>query len=350
MIPETEQLLQQAEKVYQQNFSPICWYGRCIFLSWYCDLGTCKFCFRSTQKHKIRFAPDAKRTLSSVLVEALLCKKIGWRIEFLTGGYKIFPMKDLVEMTRLVSKVYGEKIWLNLGVISKEDLETFRPYVKGIVSSIETVEPELHKFICPDKPVEPYEKMYHYAKDFKRSMTMVIGLGEKKEDFSLLKKFIEKYQLDRITFYALKPVKGTIFENSNGPKTEDYLWWIAQTRINFPKIEIIAGTTARRYEEVGLLMRAGANAFTKFPATKMFGTRQAHQIEKDIKAMGRKLKGSIIKLPKVNWNTEIEKIGLDKKLEAEVKEKMTLYLKRMQDNIDYFKKNPNKIVDTNLEE
>ncbi len=343
-------LLSQASKVYSENFAPITWYGRCIFLSWYCDLGTCKFCFRSTQKHKIKFAPDAKRTLSSVLVEAILCKKIGWRIEFLTGGYRIFPNKDLVEMARLVSTVYGEKIWLNLGVISKEDLETFRPYVKGIVSSIETIEPQLHKFVCPDKPIEPYEEMFDYAKDFKRSMTMVIGLGEKREDFALLAKFIEKHKLDRITFYALKPVKGTIFENSNGPATEDYLWWIASTRIKFPKLEIIAGTTARRYEEVGKLMQAGANAFTKFPATKMFGTRQAHQIEKDIKEAGRDLRGSITVLPSVDWNAEIEKIGLDKELEADVKEKMKIYLQRMQNNIDEFKSNPEKEVMIDVEE
>jgi biotin synthase-like enzyme len=343
-------LLSQASQVYQENFTPVAWYGRCIFLSWYCDLGTCKFCFRSTQKHKIKFAPDAKRTLSSVLVEALLCKKIGWRIEFLTGGYRIFPMPDLIQMAKLVSKVYGEKIWLNLGVISKEDLEQFQPYVKGIVSSIETIEPKLHKFVCPDKPIEPYEEMYNYAPEFKKSMTMVIGLGEKREDFELLAKFIEKHKLDRITFYALKPVKGTIFENSNGPETDYYLWWIASTRIRFPKLEIIAGTTARRYEEVGKLMQAGANAFTKFPATKMFGTRQAHQIEKDIKAAGRELRGSITILPSVDWNAEIEKIGLNKELEAEVKEKMKIYLKRMQNNIDDFSNNPEKVVEVDVDD
>ncbi|MBI4983440.1 radical SAM protein, partial [Candidatus Woesearchaeota archaeon] len=118
--PETEQLLNEASRVYHNNFSSIAWYGRCIFLSWYCDLGTCKFCFRSTIKHKIKFASNAKRTLSSVLVEALLCKKLGWRIEFLTGGYNIYPLSELVNIAKLVNQVYGEKIWLNLGVIMKE--------------------------------------------------------------------------------------------------------------------------------------------------------------------------------------------------------------------------------------
>jgi len=339
---EIKELFKQAEKVYQQNFSNECWYGRCIFLSWYCDLGTCKFCFRSTVKHKIQHAKTAKRSLSSDLVEALLCKKLGWRIEFLTGGYKIFPIEDLVERAKLISKVYGEKIWLNLGVISREDLDQFKPYVKGIVSSIETIEPKLHNEICPDKPIKPYEEMFDYAKEFRRSMTTVIGLGEKREDFELLKQFITKHKLDRITFYALKPVKGTIFENSNGPETEDYLWWIAQTRIAFPKLEIIAGTTARRYEEVGLLLKAGANAFTKFPITKMFGTKEAHKIESDIKEVGRELRGTLTSLPEIDWDKEVESIDLNKELEKEVKEKLELYLKRIRDNVKIYENNINE--------
>ena len=101
------------------------WFGRCIFLSWYCDVGTCKFCYRATQKDRIKHASHAKRSIGSVLVEALLAKNLGWRIEFLTGGYKIFPMDELVEIARLVSSIYGEKIWLNLGALSKEDLDRF---------------------------------------------------------------------------------------------------------------------------------------------------------------------------------------------------------------------------------
>ncbi len=327
----TKQLIQEAAQVYKENFSNTCWYGRCIFLSWYCDLGTCKFCFRSTIKHKIQHAKTAKRTLSSDLVEALLCIKLGWRIEFLTGGYRIFPKAEMLRRIKLISKVYGEKIWLNLGVIDSNDLKSYQPYVKGIVSSIETINPKLHNEICPDKPIAPYEKMFNSAREFKKSMTIVIGLGEKKADFQLLKKFIQKHHLDRITFYALKPVKGTIFENTSGPKTEDYLWWIAQTRIAFPKLEIIAGTTARRYQEVGLLLQAGANAFTKFPATKMFGTKEAYQIENNIKKVHRKLAGTITRLPNIDWDNEISNLKLNKELKQEIKNKLQVYLQRMED-------------------
>jgi len=306
----------------------ITWYGRCIFLSWYCDVGTCQFCFRSTQKHKIRHAPTAKRTLSSVLVEALLAKNLGWRIEFLTGGYGIFSIDELVEITKLVTKVYGEKIWLNLGALSKEDLEKLRPYIKGVVSSIECINPKLHKEICPDKEIEPYEEMFSNAKDLKKSMTIVLGLGEKREDFELLKKFIAKHDLDRITFYALKPVKGTKFEDSEGPSLEEYLWWISQTRKSFPELEIIAGVTPRRYEMVGKLLEAGANAFTKFSATKKFGSKEAFVIEEEIKKTGKKFLGTLTELPQIDWDKEIENLDLNEKLEKQVKEKLKDYLSR----------------------
>ncbi|RME55237.1 radical SAM protein [Candidatus Woesearchaeota archaeon] len=324
-----DDLIKKANKVYHENFPNVCWYGRCIFLSWYCELGTCKFCFRSTVKHKIRYSKNAKRSLPSILVEALLCKKLNWRIEFLTGGYGIFPLNELVEITRLVSKVYGEKIWLNLGAINQEDLELFRPYVKGIVASIECINPELHKKICPDKPIEPYEQMFSNAKDLLKSITIVIGLGEKKEDFQLLADFIKKHNLNRITFYALKPVKGTEFESSGGPSTEEYLWWIAQTRITFPELEIIAGTTPRRYEEVGKILDAGANAFTKFSATKMFNTMQAKTIVNDVKKTGREFKSVLTNMPEIDWDGEVKNLDIDDNLKLQVKEKLKLYLERM---------------------
>lgn len=326
-MQELKQLTEQANKLTLNNFGNKVWYGRCIFLSWYCDVGTCKFCYRSTQKARIKHAKHAKRSIGSILVEALLAKKLGWRIEFLTGGYKIYPMEELVRIAELVGKVYGEKIWLNLGALDKQDLDKFRPHIKGIVSSIETISPELHGTICPDKPIEPYEEMFDYSDGLKKSITIVIGLGEKQEHFPLLKQFIDKHKLDRITFYALKPVPGTPY--TKGPTTEDYLWWIAKTRIAFPKLQIIAGTTLRRYKEVGAILEAGANAFTKFPITKKFNSDEAKFIEDDIKKHGRELIGTLTQLHNIDWDKEIEKLKLDKELQDQIRQTLDLYLNRM---------------------
>jgi biotin synthase-like enzyme len=324
---EFKQLLQKAAETYSKNFKPIAWFGRCIFLSWYCDVGTCNFCYRSTVKDRIKHAEHAKRSLSSIAVEALLAKHLGWRIEFLTGGYRIFPINELVEITKLVSEIYGKKIWLNLGALKPEELGKFKPYIEGIAASIETIDKDLHDKICPNKPIEPYIEMLSNAKDLKKSITIVIGLGEKESDIEKLHDFIRQHNLDRITFYALKPVKGTPY--TKGPETEYYVSWIAKTRIAFPKLEIIAGVTPRRVDDVDLLLKAGANAITKFPATKLFNSERAKLFEQKVRDAGREFTSTLTKLPDIDWNAEIDNLDINQNLKEEMKEKIHLYLNRM---------------------
>ncbi|MDP2908485.1 MAG: hypothetical protein Q8N77_01635 [Nanoarchaeota archaeon] len=329
-------LLEESNKVFLDNFKPEVWFGRCIFISWYCDVGTCKFCFRAAQKDRVKHAEHARRSIASILAEALLAKKLGWRVEFLTGGYNIYPLHELVGISRLVSEVYGDKVWLNLGALKREELDAFKPYIKGVVGSIEAVNPELHDAVCPDKPIKPYEEMFSYADDLKKSMTVVIGLGERKEDFGLLANFIEKHKLDRITFYALKPVKGSPY--THGPNSKDYAWWIANTRISFPKLQIIAGTTYKRVmcedgcdtkDDVQLILRAGANAVTKFPATKKFNSEAAKKIESEIKKAGRSFSSTLTKMPDVDWDAEVDSLSIDDAIKEKLKPMLKDYLKNM---------------------
>lgn len=281
-------LVDEASTIYKEKFGTQAWFGRCIFLSWYCERGTCTFCFRSVTKHKIQHAHQARRSLASILAEAMLIKGMGWRIEFLTGGYGITDDKNLLRTTKLVSQILDEKIWVNLGEIGTPMLEEFQPYVKGIVSSIETVEEKLHNQVCPDKPIKPFVDMMKKAKKlgFELGMTIIIGLGETKEDFKLLKQFIIDNNISRITIYALRPVAQTPF--TKGPDPLDVTWWIAKTRIHFPNIEIIVGSAQYRLPELNLMMRAGANAITKLPATKLFNTNKGFEIEKEFVRAGRK--------------------------------------------------------------
>ncbi|MFC1698232.1 radical SAM protein [Nanoarchaeota archaeon] len=329
-MEDFNELLEKANKIYKENHPNTTWFGRCIFLSWFCDVGTCKFCFRSTTKHKIKHAKTARRSISSILTETLIAKNLGWRIEFLTGGYRIFPFEQLVKIAKLVKKIYGEKIWLNLGVLNKEELQQFLPYIKGIVASIETIDKELHDEICPDKAIEPYEDMYKIADELnlKKSMTIVIGLGETKDHFVQLEEFIKKHNLERITFYALKPVKETPFTKS--PEIEEYVWWIAKTRISFPKLEIIAGLTPKNQEYVLPLLKAGANAITKFPATKKFNSDKAIYIEDQIKESKRNFKSTLTKLPKINWEEQINQLNSNfDEYKEEMKIKIREYVKKM---------------------
>ena len=329
---ETEELLEKATTIYSENHSGRTWYGRCIFLSWYCSLGDCTFCFRTTQKHKIQHPKGSKRSMGSVLLEALFCRLFRWRIEFLTGGYGIMPFPELLKFCENVSKVYGEKIWLNLGVLSENHLEQLKPYVKGICGSMETLHPELHKQVCPSKDIEPYDKMFSSLDGFKKSIAVIVGLGDTIEDMKYLFDFVEKHNLDRVTIYALKPVPGLEF--TEGPTVDYYLQWIARLRIRFPKLEIIAGTNLRRCEEVGYLMKAGASAITKFPATKQFGTKKAVLIDSLIKNEGRDLISNFVSLPKIDWNSEIDQLDIKDQYKQEMKDKLGPYLDKFKNPKD----------------
>ncbi|PIN79967.1 radical SAM protein [Candidatus Woesearchaeota archaeon CG10_big_fil_rev_8_21_14_0_10_32_9] len=324
---EQEQLISEAKKIYNLNFNGDVWLGRCIFLSWYCALGNCDFCFRSTQKHKIHFPETARRTKESIYAEAFIAKTLKWKLEFLTGGYGIYSFKDLVEITKTCREILNEKIWLNLGVLSEPQLKEFLPYIEGVVASVETLEPILHKKVAPGKPLLPFEKMLDQAKalGLKRSMTIVLGLGETIDDYKYVNEWIKKHELSRITYYALRPVKDTPYEH--GPAPEYVIEWIAKTRIDFPKIEIIIGSAETRIPEINFLLSAGANAFTKIPATKIFGTEGAQQIHEQVKLAGRKFTSELVKLPKVNWAQEVSSIITDENLKNKIILKLEDYQK-----------------------
>lgn len=330
--PETEELLTEASKVYWDNHSGRTWYGRCIFISWYCSLD-CTFCYRAQPGHKEKHPSESRRSMGSMLLEALFCKLFNWRIEFITGGYGIMSEEDKLEIIKNVSLVYGEKVWLNLGVMSPAQLENVSTYVKGICSSMETLHPELHKKVCPNKPIEPYDIMFTKMKDmdFKKSIAVIVGLGEE-DDIQYLFDFVEKHDLDRVTLYALKPVPGGV--HTEAPSVDKYVSWIAQLRIRFPKLEIIAGTNLRRCEELGYVMRAGASAFTKFPITKQFGTQKAKLMVDLIEKEGREFTGEFMDCSCIDWEAEIEKLPIAEEYKDQMRERLPSYLHKFMNPKD----------------
>ena len=303
-------------------------FSRCIFLSWYCELGTCTFCFRSTTKHKIRHAETAKRTVESVLCEAIVGKQLGLHHEFLTGGYGIFEFDEIVKIAGYVSEIYGEKLWVNLGVLGKKQMEKLMPYVEGVYASCETVNEQVQKDVCPGKPILPYSKMLKNALDIgmKTAMTIVIGLGETKDDFEALATFIKEHKLTRITFYALKPVKGTPFIES--PSEEYYAWWIKETKQTFPDLKVIAGLTPKNPGYVKFILEAGVDEITKFPAIKKFNSDGSKLIEKQIQDAGFSYDFSLTKLPDVDWDEEVDKLSYPEK--DALKKKLKQYVDKMK--------------------
>lgn len=316
-------LIKKANKIHLKNFSNEVSFEKCIFLSWYCNLN-CKFCYRPTQKTS---SLKARKKLSSILTETYLCKKFNWKLAFLTSGYGSYKQDEYFNIVNKVHNVYGEKIWLNLGLLRKKQLEEFNKDVKGIYASIETINEDVQKEICPLKPIKPYIKMLNNANGYKKALAIVIGLGENIKDIEKLHKITEENKIDKISFYALTPIKGTMF--SKGPESKYYATWIAKTRINFPDLEIVAGAWLDRVNDISLLLKAGANSITKFPIIRKFNSQQTKEIENQVKKANRKLNCNITKIPEINLN-EIDEFDLDNNLKQEIKEKTKLYLKAMR--------------------
>ncbi len=313
--------IEKAEKVFLDNFEPVTWFERAIFLSWYCGKGDCKFCYMSIQKQRIKNPKLAKRRIESILAEVILTKACGWNIEFLSGGYDSYSREEMQRLLKRITEIHTNKVWLNIGVLNESEIQSYMPFIKGVVGAVETINPRLHQELCPSKPIEDIDFMFHICKrlGLDRAITIIIGLGETIKDFALLKDYINKHDINRITFYALNPHKGTFF--NKGPEPAYYAEWIARTRISFPELEIIAGSWVDRLEEISLLLKAGANAFTKFPAIKLFGSKYAQKIEKQCILAGRTLKGSMTRLPKKPC---VKDNKINKKLE--------MYLHKMQNN------------------
>lgn len=289
------ELVEKANKIFLQNFKPETWFERAIFLSWYCSKGDCKFCYMSLQKPRIKNPGMARRRIEGIIEEAKTCKRQGWKVEFLSGGYESYTVEELVGIAKKVYEATGQKQWLNIGTLTKKEMEKFKPYTEGVVGAVESANEKIRREACPSKPIKEIEKMLIEAGKLglKKGITIIIGLGESEKDIGKLHSFIKKHKIDRVTFYRLNPHKGTMYKK--GPESDYYAMWIAKTRIEFPKIEIIAGSWVDKLDEIDLLLRAGANAITKFPAIKLFGTKYAKKIEEKAKKAGRKFMGSLVK-------------------------------------------------------
>jgi biotin synthase-like enzyme len=282
-----------------------------------------------TIKDKIKQPKFARRRLESILAEALICKICGWEIGFVSAGIMSWNTKELKECLEGIYKITGKKQWLNLGVLKEAQIKELLPFIDGITGTVECVNEKLRNDIVPDKPLDKIEEMFAIADRYniKKSITIIIGLGETIEDYPKLKEQIEKWNIDRINFYRLVPHEGAM--GLPGPETEYYTEWIARTRIDFPKLTIIAGSWPDRTAEIPLLLKAGANAITKLPAIKNFGKKPAFEIENGAKAAGREFIGTLTKYPDVNVSLILKESCLSPELQLKILGKYEKYYRRL---------------------
>ncbi len=328
---EMTKLMSTANTIYRNNFPPTVCFERAVFFSWGCTIGDCTFCYMSTQPAD-KPPRETRRSAESILAEFLLAKHLGWDIGFFTGGVGVLKPDELEFLLKSAVEITGEKIWLSVGPVPKILLVKYLPYIKGVVGSTETINPVLHKKVCPSKPLAPYEKMFLAAKELglQRAMTFIVGLGETQDDLVLLQNFIKKYEITKIHIYGLIPQKGTIHENDPVPTAEEQAWWIAQLRLAFPTLDIQCGIWEDRIGRVSLLLQAGANSISKFKAIKLFGTTVAKGIEQEAAKAGRAFIGSLTTLPDVDWDGEVDKLSFSLELKQKIKFKLGQYLKDMK--------------------
>lgn len=293
---QTLELLQKANKITVIEHGKQITLERAIFLSWWCDKGDCAFCYMSSQKPKIKEPQKARRKIESIFAEAEITRRMGWNIEFLSGGYGSFKTIEIKNIAEKILSITGKPIWLNLGIT--KELEIYGNEIAGITGAVEIANPDLHQKICPSKPLEDIIEMLELAGElgFKKAITIILGLGEKPEDTLYLWDLIKELGIERVTFYSLNPHKDTIYENSPQPASLYYANVVAATRIKFPQLEIVTGTWIDNLANIGPLILAGANGLTKFPLFKMYGTRYGKRVEEEVQWTGRHLKGSFTDL------------------------------------------------------
>lgn len=305
---EVLDLLQRSNKITLEVHGNQVTLERAIFLSWYCEKGDCAFCYMSAQKPNIKDPQNARRKVESILAEAEVTRRMGWNIEFLSGGYGLFKTHEIKNISREIFSITGKPVWLNMGIT--RELEGFGDEIAGITGAVEVANPELHQKICPSKSLEDITDMLELAGDlgFKKAITIILGIGEKPEDTEYIWKMIEDLKIDRVTFYSLNPHKDTVYENSPSPASLYYAGVVAATRIKFPSLEIVAGTWVDNLANIGPLLLAGANGITKFPLFKMYGNRYGKRVEEEVKWAGKQLQGTFTDISRLETNDLPNKI------------------------------------------
>lgn len=313
---EVLDLVTKANKITKNNHSDVVTLERAIIISWWCEKGDCSFCYMGAEKKRISSPEKAKRRIDGILAEVEICARLGWNIEFLSAGYNSFSTEEIKNISKKIYEITKKGTWLNIGIT--DELKEYDKTIVGITGSVEIVNPELHKLICPSKSLEDISNMLNSAEDlgFKKAITIILGLGENLEDIIYLIDYIKEHNIDRIIFYSLNPHKGTKLGKSSPPSSLYYGWVVSTVRINFPKIEIICGTWIDNLANIGILVLSGANGITKFPLFKMFGTKYAKRTEEEIKWTGRELQGTF---------TDKSKLG---SLKSQYNPKYDKYIKR----------------------
>ena len=316
----SEQILEEAHAAFSSNFKPETWFERTIFLSWQ-NVINCTLC-HLTKTSQTTNQMSAKRSLASLMAEACLAKQLDWKIQ-LSTGYLNTNIEDLLGICKKIVDVTGQKFWLESHSMPGIDIDILKPYLLGINVPLETINKGVRKRMYPNAPIRNFLTMFDDATHLMKGASVVLGMGETLNDIQELHHFIQMNHIDKVIFLPVIPHKNTPFKKS--PSSFYMTRWIAETRIAFPKIEIVAGTWKGRVAEVGLFLKAGANAITKFPAVKRFNSEDAKSLEQEIATSKRNFLSTITNMSKL---IQLKDLAAD----AETKDKLLRYIQTIQEH------------------
>jgi len=248
-----EELLKKANKVTLENHEPVVYFDRSIFINWSCSLADCTYCYLSTQPKSDKYA---KRSNASILAEAIICKHFGWNVAYITGGIGVHTLIEQKELAQQLKAVLGKPIMINLGPMTKPMFDHLLPDIEGVGVAVESFIPEIQAKVCPSKPLPAFIKTLKVCNELglKNIITIILGIGEKKEDFHIFEQFIEDNKVQKVQFCFLKPQKGTIHEHDAEPTPEYVTWWIAKTRVAFPNLKIKIAITQESLNHLSLFL------------------------------------------------------------------------------------------------
>ena len=316
-----EELLENAHAAFSSNFKPEAWFERPIFLSWR-NVMNCTLCHLSQKSPDSMNPLSSRRSSSSLMAEAYLAKQAKWKMQLTTGYFPHNP-DELMNICKRMMEATEERIWLDTHPIPGNDIDILKPYLTGINAPLETVSKGLRKRLYPNTAMHQFLTMFDEATHLRKGVSITLGIGETLNDIQELHHFIEMNKVDKVTFNPVIPHKNTQIKQS--PSSFYMTRWIAETRLAFPKIEIIAGTWKGRVAEVGLFMKAGANAITKFPAVKRFNSEDAHSIEQEVATAKRTFTSTLTNIGMINKLKDMD-------VDEETKDKLMRYINAIQEH------------------
>jgi biotin synthase-like enzyme len=326
---ELAALIADAKKIYTAHFGGDVWFERSVFTNWTCGIADCKYCFLST---KPKLDMTALRSVASILAECFVMKQMGWTVGYITGGLRVESTEDMIILLDYLHIVLDEKPMMNFGPYTQKEVAQFAPHVRGMGSAVESFDEELHKFICPSKPLPALMKFLGYLKEYKlqKLITIILGIGEKMSDVDEVIKYVHEYEITTVQLCFLKPQQRTVFSHTPSPDPQYMAWWAAKLRIGCPTLKIKVALVKDRIVDFSLMLDAGVNCFSRYMVFSDFASDFATELELECEKSGRKLIGEFKHVPHIDIDGELQKLDLPLAVKEDMRPKIMSYIRRLK--------------------